>query len=141
MVRPKSITIFCSIFAIFQLFALSGAFHGLLIALGVLNVPFVEETNAVNEAVANLTVPGAMYGVLANGLTLLSLAGLWHLRRWGIYLFGGIVLAGALVTYIITPSWVVKNELAWWIPLILPTIYLLIVLLNWRQFKGGLTFT
>ncbi len=135
--RPKSISIFCIILFIFFGFALFGSIMSLMVAIGVYQFEGNEGQEMVSTAVAALTVPAAIYGVLANVLTLVSLYALWKMKRWGVYLFGAIVGIGLIVSFVIAPPWAIKSEELWWLPFILPAIYIFVVIPSWKQLNGG----
>ena len=131
--RPKYISIFCIILFILQGLALVGSTQGLMIALGISEFNAIEGQDSISNAVTALTVPAAIYGVLANILSLVSVYGLWKMKRWGVYLFTAIIAVGMFITFVVIPPWAVKNEGHWWIPLILPIIYMCVVLPSWKQ--------
>lgn len=135
--RPKAITILCIVLFILQGLALAGAGQGLLIALGIVEFSGNAGSSEISQAVSNLSVVEALYGFLASLASLVSVYGLWAMKKWGVYLFLLVVLLGVFITYVISPPWVVQSPLGWWVPFILPAIYLAVVLPYWGRLSGA----
>lgn len=94
-------------------------------------------TSEISQAVSNLSVVEALYGFLASLASLVSVYGLWAMKKWGVYLLLLVVLLGVFITYVISPPWVVQSPLGWWVPFILPAIYLAVVLPYWGRLSGA----
>ena len=134
--RPKLISVLCSVFGALQFLTLFGSIQALLITLGIVEFELsyeTEELAVISDSVANLTVTAAVFGFLSNVLVFASLVGLWRLKRWGVYLYLCLILTGLFVTYVIDPPWALENTKAWWLPFIMPAIYLAVVLPYWGR--------
>lgn len=130
--RPKLITVLCTALFLIQGFALFGAIIGFFI---VIDEEFFKSIQNNNSLVASLTVQSALYGIVINALTLLSIYGLWIMKKWSVYLFSAILIIGIVVIYVVQPSWMANTEQSWWLPLIIPAVYYMVVAKNWTDLK------
>lgn len=97
--RPKYISIFCIILFIYQGLALIGSILVLMSELRFSEFKAIEGDDSISNAVIALTVPAAFYGILASTLSLVSVYGLWKMKRWGVYLFTAIIAVGIFFSY------------------------------------------
>ncbi len=129
--RTKTVTVVCTLLFLIQGFALFSAIISFFVVIDEAFFNSIKD----NPLVASLTVNSALYGIAINALILVSVYGLWLMKRWSVYLFSLILIIGLIVIHVVQPSWMATAEQSWWLPFIIPTVYYLAVIKNWTLLK------
>lgn len=110
--RPLPITILCLILFI-------AIVLGLISVLGSLSLGIFSAGRILWILIANL-------------ITLVSVIGLWQMKRWGVYLYLGGYLVGVITFYIFPPrgAELLNNPV---LVIIVPLIYSLVIFPYWKR--------
>ena len=159
MVRPKLITFFCIALFIIGALQFVGSVGAIMIGSGIgpekifsrdehvevpmeemeAEVPSVqgeEQSSGTDRVVPEHIIPAGKYGLLISFAFIVSMVGLWKMKKWGVYAFSA-VSAGNIGTVLVwRPEWLVQqgqNSAGDWMSLLLPILYFAVVLPYWKQ--------
>lgn len=90
-------------------------------------------SRTINALQAFVTVPNfhSTYGLLINGLALLSYYGLWKMRKWSVFLFLGVWIF-QIMMFPFFPLDFMRDQIRSWFSWLIIVIYLAVVLPHWK---------
>ncbi len=153
--RPKLITFFCIALFIIGALQFVGSVGAIMIGNGIgpekifnrdehVQVPVEDEAASVRQGdqggaptrvVPEHIIPAGKYGLLMNLAFLISLVGLWKMKKWGVYAFGVASVVNIWTMLVWRPEWLMQSQspAGAWMSLLLPIIYFAVVLPYWKQ--------
>lgn len=134
--RPKPVTILCVILFIYYGFLVLGGISGLIaLTAGILTESPMPEVDGENAA-SGLGI-AALYLVVDGFLRIVAVVGLWHMRRWGAYLLGYLIVLNFLITFGFRSPWVYSQPSDWMLMLVGAAIPFSVVAAYWGRFADN----
>jgi hypothetical protein len=87
----------------------------------------------ISFAIDVLAVRAYVWGLASNLIFLVSVYGLWQMRRWGAYLLFILMVINIAIVLGIRPDWSTVPNGKEWAIFILPAIFFLTVIPYWKK--------
>lgn len=157
--RPKLITFFCIVLFAVGGLQFAGSLGAIIVGSGFgpdkifardkdfevpvdemeSEVPTIQQegqaSSAETAAPPEHVIPAGKYGLLISFIFIISLVGLWKMKKWGAYSFGAVSAVNIGTMLVWKPEWVIQSQssASVWMSLLLSIIYCAVVLPYWKQ--------